>query len=128
MANRTGSGVHKMKAKSLEDIQVVTRHKPKNTTYLRAVPRTTFFPHNGQVEIRILFAEATEKAKGKEGLCPCHRLPWAAHYVLEENSGSRVAHPTPPSMKEWEKRLTSVAEALRRLALAVAEGKLIAAE
>ena len=73
-----------MKAKSLEDVQVVTRQKPKTTTYLRAVPHTAFFPHNGQVEVRILFAEAAQKATDKEGLCPCHRLPWAAHYVLEE--------------------------------------------
>jgi hypothetical protein len=112
-----------MKAQSLQDVQVVTRHNPKTTTYLRAVPYTAFFPHNGQVEIRTLFAEVAEKAKGKEGLCSCHRLPWAAHYVLEETSGFRVAHPTPPPMKEWEKRLTSVAEAFERLALVLAESE-----
>jgi len=110
-----------MKAQSLQDVQVVTRHTPKTTTYLRAVPHTAFFPHNGQVEIRTLFAEAAEKAKGKAGLCPCHRLPLAAHYVVQEMSGSTAAHLIPPPMKEWEKRLTSVAEAFERLALVLVE-------
>jgi len=111
------------KAESLQDIQLVTRHKPKTTRYLRAVPITAFFPHNGQIEVRTLLAEAAKKAEGKEGLCPCHQLPWAAHFVLEENAGSRIKHPTPPPLKEWEKRLTALTEAMRVLALAVAEAK-----
>jgi len=111
------------KAESPQDIQVVTRHKPKTTRFLRAVPITTFFPHNGQIEIRTLFAQMAKKAEGKEGLCPCHQLPWAAHYVLQQTGGSRVKHPTPSSLKEWEKRLTTLEEALRMLTAAVTQAK-----
>jgi len=112
------------KAESPKDIQLVTRHKPKTTRFLRAVPITAFFPHNGQIEVRTLFAEAAKKAKRKEGLCPCHQLPWAAHFVLEETVGSRVNHPMPPQLKEWEKRLAALTEAMRVLALAITEAKL----
>jgi len=111
------------KAESPQDIQLVTRHKPKTTRFLRAVPITAFFPHNGQIEVRTLFAETAMKAEGKEGLCPCHQLPWAAHFVLEETAGSRVKHSTPPPLKEWEKRLTALTEAMRVLSLAMAEAK-----
>jgi len=111
------------KAESPQDVQVVTRHRPKTTRFLRAVPITAFFPHDGQLEVRTLFAEAAEKAEGREGLCPCHQLPWAAHYVLEETARSRVKRPTLSPLKEWEKRLITLEEALRRLTVAVAQAK-----
>lgn len=106
-----------MKAKDLRDVQIVERHKPRFKRYIRSVPYTAFFPHDGQIEARLAFADAAEKAKAKEGLAE-DGLPQAAHSVKEQMLGVKVAHPTPTPLKEYERRalaLKTVAEVLRRL-------------
>jgi len=100
-----------MKVRSPYDVQVVRRRKPRETVYIRAVPRTIFEPTRGQVLHRLRVARAGRKARGKKGLCPCHGLPWAAHYVLTELKGKRVPPEVAkkPREPEWVKRLRAFA-------------------
>jgi len=52
-----------------DEIQLVYRRKPRPIVYIRALPSTVKYPKDAQVELRILFARAAKKARGKKGLC-----------------------------------------------------------
>jgi len=71
-------------------IQLVGRGRvswAKKPFWLRNAPYTVGpYAHDGQIEVRLKFADAASKAKGKTGLAP-DGLPWAAHYVKEELEG-----------------------------------------
>jgi len=92
-------------SEQLARVQLVERRRPRVRRFYRAIPYTAIFPHDGQIQTRLAFAGAAEKAKGRKGLCPCHQLPWAAHYVAVERANKTVPTPTPPQPPLWWQRL-----------------------
>ena len=102
-----------------DEIQLVYRRKPRPIVYIRALPSTVKYPKDAQVELRILFARAAKKARGKKGLCKCHNLPWAAHYVLEELEGyaSTLKCEKKPVWKQRLEALENIIALVRKLAV-----------
>ena len=75
-------------------LQIVGRGRmtwAKKMFWLRNAPYTIGpWAHDGQLEVRIRFAEEASKAKGKEGIDPETGLPWAAAYVKKGLEGYRA--------------------------------------
>jgi len=82
-------GLIKTAEELFEHVQLVERKRPKVTTFLRAPPRTILFPTDGQLEIRMRFAELAKKAKGKKRLSPAG-IPWAAYYIKQGLEGYKA--------------------------------------
>jgi hypothetical protein len=100
------------KIRSVEDLyqcaQLVFRTKPRPFAYLRAAPRSILFPTDAQIEARLKFSEAAKQARGLKGLCPCHGLPWAAHFVKVGVSGFRSEEAEERRPKLLEQRMMSL--------------------
>jgi hypothetical protein len=100
------------KIRSVEDLyqyaQLVFRTRPRPFTYLRAAPRSILFPTDAQIEARLRFSEAAKQASGLKGLCPCHGLPWAAHFVKVGASGFRSGEAEERKPKLLEQRMMSL--------------------
>jgi hypothetical protein len=86
---------------------------PRPFAYLRAAPRSILFPTDAQIEARLKFSEAAKQARGLKGLCPCHGLPWAAHFVKVGASGFRSEEAEERRPKLLEQRMMG----LQQLAL-----------
>ena len=103
-------------------LQLVVRRRPRLKIFFRELPPTYFIPRDAQIHMRIKFAEAAKKAKGKKGLCPCHGLPWAAHYVKEALEGKQAPEELkvrriPPHLREYYRILDAIkfAQKLREI-------------
>lgn len=103
-------------------VQLVTRgrmswsHKamfPRNAPYTVGP-----WAHDGQLQIRIAFAKAARKAKGKEGLDPKYGLPWAARFVKDELTGKKMEKSMEP--EEYPSKIKRTAFTVAHL---IAEAK-----
>jgi len=88
-------------ALSTTGIQLVTRGRvtwAKKAAWLRNPPYTVGpLAHDGQIEVRLAFAEAARQARGMKGLDPETGLPHAAAHVMRKLSGYMAPHRMDPA-------------------------------
>ena len=78
---------------SMEGTQLVSRGAvvwAKKAAWFRNQPYTAVYPHTGQIQVRLRFAEIASRAKGTKGLDPETGLPQAAALIYKEMSGYRA--------------------------------------
>ena len=80
----------------------------KKAFWLRNAPYTVGpYAHDGQIEVRLKFAEAAHQAKGRKGLDPETGLPWAAAEVKRKLKGYRA--PDRMSPEEYPSKIRRTA-------------------
>lgn len=89
-------------------VQLVHRRKPREKTYIRAVPVTAVFPTKAQVDVRRRFGEIVRMAQGRKGLIidphTGEILPIAAYLVRKHLTGYRSPY-SKRRLPKWVERL-----------------------
>jgi len=101
-------------------IQLVGRGRvawAKKSFWFRNAPYTVGpWAHDGQIQVRLTFADAAHRAKGRKGLAP-DGLPWAAHEVKTALTGYRASRAMSPEEYPSKIRRTAyTAEELESIA------------
>jgi len=83
----------------------------KKMFWLRNAPYTVGpYAHDGQIEVRLAFADAAHQAKGSKGLDPETGLPQAAAHVKRKLTGYRAPHRLDPEKYPSRIRRTAFTE------------------
>ncbi|RLG82547.1 MAG: hypothetical protein DRO09_00185 [Thermoprotei archaeon] len=96
-------------------VQLVGRGRvvwAKKPFWFRNAPYTVGpYAHDGQIEIRLMFANAAHQAKGMKGLDPETGLPHAAAHVMRKLTGATAPHRMDPAKYPSKIQRTAYREA-----------------